>query len=175
MSCLNNEHIPLLSSPHIQQGHSLSNTSSISSTSSLTDTALIADEAPPTPTHHSHSGCLPPITAIHFGDQMPTAGQAAQPLPRSIFPNLLTMSSTVTLSAAATAQSPTVVANASGPLSEEVRDFMVSIGKDTVGNHDMVQEIYDYIGRALWESSIMWCLPLNQGTAKALVSLMVAV
>ena len=85
------------------------------------------------------------------------------------------MSSTVTVSAAAIALTPTGVANASGPLSEEIREFMVSIGKDTDRNHDVIRDIYSYTGRALWENTLIIRLCLNSGTSRALVGLMVVV
>jgi hypothetical protein len=171
----NNEHVPLLSSPSSRQGRSPSHLSSISSTSSLTNTTAIADETTPTPICHNHSGRLPSAPhAAHPSDQTNPTGQVTRPglPPGLILPNPLTLSSTITLSAAAIALTPT---SALGPLSEEVREFMVSIGKDTVGNHDVVREIYDYIGRALWENSVVLRLHLNTGTARALVSLMLAV
>jgi hypothetical protein len=52
---------------------------------------------------------------------------------------------------------------------------MVSIGKDGEKHHNMIRDIYNYMGRVLWEAAVMAQLDINSGTAKALVSLMLAV
>jgi hypothetical protein len=92
----------------------------------------------------------------------------------TIFPTTLTMLSTMTLSAPAIAWTATGVADGPSSLSEDVRGFMVSIGRDRVVDYDVVWETYNYIGRALWETTVAAWLDLNSGTAKALICLMTA-
>jgi hypothetical protein len=64
------------------------------------------------------------------------------------------------------------IADASARLSEDVRELMASIGRDQTADHDMIWEIYNYTGRALWEATVAVRLNLGAGTARALVSLM---
>jgi hypothetical protein len=76
------------------------------------------------------------------------------------------MLSTMTLSAPAIARTATGVADGPSSLSEDVRGFMVSIGRDRVVDYDVVLETYNYIGWALWETTVAARLDLNSGTAK---------
>ena len=111
----NNEHIPLVGSPQTRPGHSLSHSSSISTTSSLTDSMTTIEETMPTPTRRSRSGNQPPVAmppVIPMPPATPTGNRMDPTGPTqlmSTLPSSLTMSSTVTVSAAVIAPTPTGV------------------------------------------------------------------
>ena len=161
-----------------RQGHSLSPSSSILSASSLPDTASVANETMPA---HIHSGY--PSPAPQSGARI-TTGRTTQPLHGTVLPATLTLLSTVTLSALVIAQMTTStgttdgpqtaasIADASARLSQDVRELMASIGRDRATDHDMIWDIYNYTGCALWEATVAARLNLGAGTARALVSLM---
>jgi len=69
-------------------------------------------------------------------------------------------------------QTAASIADASARLSQDVRELMASIGRDRATDHDMIWDIYNYTGCALWEATVAARLNLGAGTARALVSLM---
>lgn len=157
------------STPHTGRDRSSSHSSTVSSASSLTDTTLVANETTPT---RIRPGRPSPATQPAHTNARISTGQNTQY--GTILPTTLTMLSTMTLSAPAIARTATGVADGPSSLSEDVRGFMVSIGRDRVVDYDVVWETYNYIGRALWETTVAAQLDLNSGTAKALVCLMTA-
>lgn len=62
-----------------------------------------------------------------------------------------------------------------GLLSDDVKGFLFTIGKDSASDHEVIRDIYYLVGRALWETTVAVRLELNGGTAKALVGLMLNV
>jgi hypothetical protein len=40
------------------------------------------------------------------------------------------------------------------PLLVDVKELMDSIGKDTASNHNVIHEIYNFTGQALWETTV---------------------
>ena len=177
----NRDQSPSVIASQTRQGRSLSHSSSISSASSLTDTASVANETTPT---HSHSGFPSPTPRSEHSAAHISTGRTTQPIHGTILPATLTMLSTMTLSAPVIIQPTTGTGTADGPrtaagvadasarLSEDVRELMASIGRDRATDHDMIWEIYNYTGRALWEATVAVRLNLGAGTARALVSLM---
>lgn len=166
--------------PQAMRNRSPSLSPSISSVSSLDEIASTVSVAEPAPSHHgrsahtSHSlspGLVP--RAVHA--KRKNSAQALQQPVSTVLPTSLTMLSTVTLSGLAVQRTATDAAGSSGPLSRDLLEFMVSIGKGGEIHHDMIREIYNYTGRALWEAAVMVQLDINSGTAKALVSLMLTV
>jgi len=57
-------------------------------------------------------------------------------------------------------------------ISPDIEDFLVAIGKDSSANRIALQCVYNFTGKAFWESAVAEILFLNAGTAKALVFLM---
>jgi hypothetical protein len=162
------------------RNHSPPLSPSISSVSSLDETASTASVAEPAPSHHSRSahashslspGLVP--RAVHA--KRKNSAQALQQPVSTALPTSLTMLSTVTLSGLTVQRMATGTTGSSGPLSRDLLEFMVSIGKGGEEHHDLIREIYNYTGRALWEAAVMAELNINSGTAKALVSLMLIV
>jgi hypothetical protein len=57
-------------------------------------------------------------------------------------------------------------------LLSDVEDFMSAVNKGGEEDREKLREIYHYTGRALWVNAVMEKFSLAEGTAKALVSLM---
>lgn len=128
--------------------------SSISTVSSLTVSALATHEIMSTPKHRGSQSthCFPKPHAVPSTTGRSSTVKATQPT-RSTLEIVRTV-------------------DGASPLSVDVKEFMYSIGKDTASNHDVIREIYNFTGRALWETTVGVRLDLNSGTAKALAGLM---
>ena len=139
-------------------------TSSISSVSSLTMSALAAHEIMSNRSSQSTQSFPKPQAArstTRSTTGRSTTIKATQPLPSATKPPVMESSPALARTA-----------NSAGPLSEDVKEFMASIGKNSASDHDVIREIFNFTGRALWETTLAVRLKLNSGTAKALVGLM---
>lgn len=167
----NHDHSASVITSQTRRGRSLSHSSDISSVSSLTDPTSVANET----TTRVHSGRPSPVL-------QPVRSTAHISTGQTTLPTTMTMLSTMTLSTPAITQiaagvpdgprATVRVADTSSLLSEDVKEFLVAIGRGRATDHDAIWEIYNYIGRALWEATVTSRLDLNTGTAKALVGLM---
>jgi hypothetical protein len=60
-------------------------------------------------------------------------------------------------------------------LSGDVEDLMSAVGRGNDEHREVLREIYHLTGRALWVDAVMTKLDLAEGTAKALVGLMLKI
>ena len=151
----------------------------ISSVSSLTESALAdhnSDDTPAAmPTHRHKRPALHLATSLaqsnsRDGDSQPSPLRTAPPVIVNS-PPLLTLLSTVTLSASALPRG-TISRTVGSPLSGDVEDFMSAVGRGNDEHREVLREIYQLTGRALWVDEVMTKLNLAEGMAKALVGLM---
>ncbi|KIM74382.1 hypothetical protein PILCRDRAFT_14527 [Piloderma croceum F 1598] len=112
--------------------------------------------------HTSHDAQAQPFTTLP-GPSL--GGNTITHLPT------LTLSSTVTLSSS-TATLGGISAITGSRLSSDVEEFMGAINKGSNEDREALREIYHFTGRALWVNVVRVKFSLAEGTAKALVGLM---
>jgi hypothetical protein len=112
----NHDQSPSFIASQTRRGHSLSHSSSISSAISLSDTALVANETMPAHIHSGYPSLAPQSghCAAHISN-----GRTTQPLHGTVLPTMLTLLSTMTLSALVVAQMTTSTSITDGPRCNE--------------------------------------------------------
>jgi hypothetical protein len=155
----------------------------VSTTSTLTESALAshnADDSPPTRRNRRTVPHLATPSAPHRDAQgQPSVSHAVPNVTRRAGPSnlpathspMVTMSSTFTLSSSAVPRG-TISSMVGSPLSSDIEDLLRAVGKEGDDSRKALHQIFQFTGRALWVDSVMEQLNLAEGTAKALVGLM---